>query len=337
MIRQATDAWEGPLFLIGMPRSGTKLLRNLLSNHPAISVLPWETEFLPFLEDWVRRNGPPADEPSFGRLAAALEGAPYFDYRRRQRTDSFSRQQWRRACAGQFDAAGLFEGFARAELGLDRGSGTIWGDKSPSYIERIDLVRGVFPAAKLIHIFRDVRDYSLSLNRSFGKDLRRAAHRWNAAVLRMHGLEAEDRERLISVSFESLLTDTANQLSRLCGFLGLEYTDAMLALERPVENHGNAKGLTGVVTSNFGRYRRDLSPRELRAIESIAWDGMHALGYEPELAVGPRRLGPAALKALRIKDGLTLIGKDVEGRGLLRSAATYLNDYRIKRSSAANS
>ena len=41
--------FEGPLFLVGMPRSGTKLLRALLNRHPNISIMTNETEFLPYL------------------------------------------------------------------------------------------------------------------------------------------------------------------------------------------------------------------------------------------------------------------------------------------------
>ena len=41
--------FHGPLFIIGMPRSGTKLLRGLLNQHPQIGIPLSETEFLPWL------------------------------------------------------------------------------------------------------------------------------------------------------------------------------------------------------------------------------------------------------------------------------------------------
>jgi hypothetical protein len=47
-------SWTGPLFIIGMPRSGTKLLRGLLEQHPRVRVPTIETEFFPFLVRWAR-------------------------------------------------------------------------------------------------------------------------------------------------------------------------------------------------------------------------------------------------------------------------------------------
>src|SRR4051794_28172751 len=39
--------FQGPIFVVGMPRSGTKLLRDLLNQHSRISIPEVETHFLP--------------------------------------------------------------------------------------------------------------------------------------------------------------------------------------------------------------------------------------------------------------------------------------------------
>jgi len=44
-----TDIFTGPLFILGMPRSGTKLLRDLLNRNPKIGVPTSETDFIPYL------------------------------------------------------------------------------------------------------------------------------------------------------------------------------------------------------------------------------------------------------------------------------------------------
>jgi hypothetical protein len=39
--------FEGPIFIVGRPRSGTKLLRELLNQHSRISIPFWESSFIP--------------------------------------------------------------------------------------------------------------------------------------------------------------------------------------------------------------------------------------------------------------------------------------------------
>ena len=47
-------AFEGPLFIVGLSRSGTTLLRNLLNRNSRISMTPVESHFIPFL---IRKYG----------------------------------------------------------------------------------------------------------------------------------------------------------------------------------------------------------------------------------------------------------------------------------------
>jgi len=46
---------ESPIFIVGMPRSGTTLLRSLLNQHPRIAIAP-ETHFL---SSFVRKGNTP--------------------------------------------------------------------------------------------------------------------------------------------------------------------------------------------------------------------------------------------------------------------------------------
>ncbi|MDP1558114.1 MAG: sulfotransferase [Nitrosomonas sp.] len=50
-----------------------------------------------------------------------------------------------------------------------------WGEKSPMNLQHITALAKVFPNAQFIHIIRDVRDYCLSINKAWGKDMPRAA------------------------------------------------------------------------------------------------------------------------------------------------------------------
>ena len=323
--------WEGPLFLVGMPRSGTKLLRTLLTKHELIRIPTIETEFLPFLATWVARHGRTDDEDSFRELFSSLRKAPYFDYRAAIQPP-FDWQAWRNTCHGRFDAAGLFEGFIRYETAVSPGSGVIWGDKSPSYIRQIDLLLEAFPEARVIHIIRDVRDFAASMRKAWGKDVGRAAYRWGADVLAARTVTARHPQRCIEVHYEALLADTADLMAKLCNFLGIAFSSSLTQLDRPIENLGDAKGMTEIVRGNTKKYRRDLTRRELELVESLAWHAMGATGYAPEIATGPRNLSRFSMALRKLKDGANLVIRDVDARGLRRSASFYLQYQRFTRS-----
>ena len=43
-----TNIFRGPFFIIGKPRSGTKLLAMILGQHPDIALEVSETQFIPY-------------------------------------------------------------------------------------------------------------------------------------------------------------------------------------------------------------------------------------------------------------------------------------------------
>ncbi|HJS21928.1 MAG TPA: sulfotransferase [Steroidobacteraceae bacterium] len=303
---QVQPAWEGPLFIVGMPRSGTKLLRGLLNRHPRVRIPSFETEFLPFLVRWVETRGRPDDERSFARLHAELSRAPYFVYRN-ARIGPLPVSEWRSWCAGRFDAAGLFEGIVRYETHIPHGSGVIWGDKSPGYVTHLDMIRQHFPQSRVVHLVRDVRDYCASIRKAWNKDVRRAAHRWGQDVLSAHRHCVADRTHCVEVRYEDLLQSPGQALERVCAFLEIPFTDALTQLEQSVENIGDAKGKTEIVRDNRNKYRTALSRRELESVESLGWTAMRELGYEPQLARGQTHLGSVSLALRRFKDGLRLV------------------------------
>jgi hypothetical protein len=320
--RAADDAasWTGPLFIIGMPRSGTKLLRGLLEQHPRIRVPSIETEFFPFLVRWVQRHGSPERPQAFAALFEALQSAPYFQVRPGA-ARPFSWREWREYCGDRYDAAGLFEGFVRYETGAAAHSDLIWGDKSPVYMRHVSALLGHFPRARVVHIVRDVRDYCVSMRNEWHKDIRRAAFLWGRDVAQAHGICQAHRDRCIEVKYEDLLQAPAAQMRRLSAFLQIDFSDAMTRLARPVEPSGYAAGQSQVVSDNRQKFAERLKPREIRAVEALAWHTMLLLGYRPLYADGQKRLSALALRTLRAKDAMQLLLRN--GRGGFASALRF--------------
>lgn len=294
----------GPVFIVGMPRSGTKLLRGLLNQSPHIAVPDIETDFFPFLVRWVQRNGQSRRLVDFQRLYAELIKTPYFAHRDSSRP--FSLEGWLASCE-RFDAAGLFSGFVRAELGAQGGPGVRWGDKSPAYIRHVALLLAHFPDAQIIHLIRDVRDYCASVRRAWGKDVRRAAYRWGQDVASAHRACSSSPERCLQVRYEELLSSPRSQMQRICAFLETPFSEAMTRLGRSTEAVGDAAGRTEIVRTNFNKFDGKLTRREIRDIESLAFDTMLLLGIKPLYAVRQREMGSPERRARRLYDGMQLL------------------------------
>ena len=76
--------FTGPLFIVGLPRSGTKLLRSLLNNHPEIGIPGAESQFLPYLYRRWAQFGDLSDSAKFHNFYAYATKLPYFVYMRQQ-------------------------------------------------------------------------------------------------------------------------------------------------------------------------------------------------------------------------------------------------------------
>lgn len=322
------SSWEGPMFLTGMPRSGTKLLRGLLTQHPRVRIPAAETDFLPFLDRWVTREGRPDSAPQFERMFQAMRNAAYFQFRGRNAA-AFDWTAWRERCEGRYDVAGLFEGFVRYELHVDRGSGIVWGDKSPAYVRCVPLLLRHFPQARIIHLVRDVRDYCVSIRKAWNKDIRRAAYRWEQDVHQAHMDCASHPRRCLEVHYEHLLQHPDREMRRICVFLGLPYLGSLTDLSRPVENYGDAAGHARIMRHNFNKFEQRLSSDEIETIEALALPTMKELGYQPTRAHAARQMSAGMQQWLRLKDGMQLIMSDIPRHGLLRAVKLHAGHQRM--------
>ena len=304
------------MFIVGMPRSGTKLLRELLNAHPKVRIPEIESEFLPF---WISRwggFGPIDSREQFSRFAMKAQSLPFFvQYAERGRPVSW--EQWYEACE-TFDAAGVFAGLMKSMLSIPRDDQTlIWGDKSPSYIGHIPLLQQAFPAARFIHIIRDVRDYCLSMNKAWGKSMIRAAQRWQDDVSNARSDGCQRQLQYIEVRYEDLVSRPDRILDEVCRLLGIEFDVSMLQLDSSPEDRGDAKGLTTVLERNTRKYVSAMPDPCRRRIEAIACPTLRAVGYPCDHQGEPIRVPYWQLRMLQSFDGLQVLRAGIAKRGLL--------------------
>ncbi len=313
----STDQFAGPLFLLGMPRSGTKLLRTLLNAHPAIHIAQVETHFIPYWHANWDSYDDLADLQSFRKFYDKALGLPYFTYTR-DFQPVITCEDWYEGCK-RYDLPGVFEALIRHDAGLPGQTAGIWGDKTPSYLTHMPLLKALFPAARFIHIVRDARDFCLSSNRAWGKHMLRSAQAWSDGIsTAMQGARQLGDDYLL-LRYEDLVQDPETTLRNTCSFLGVAFRESMLTLSAPAENLGDTRESSSIVAGNTTKYLGAMNPGTLRKIESITAGELRVLGY-PVAYTGPiQRLSATRLWCYKLLDGVNLVRFEAGHRGLLNA------------------
>ncbi len=249
-----------PIFLGGEGRSGTTLLRVMLDAHSGISCGP-ETHFL-------------------------------VDERFQKFHEHFRNTWWRRGEGYAYeksDLDDLFRDFARGwfETYMRRRGKRRWADKTPQTIHILPYLWELFPAARFVHVIRDGRDVACSIiPQNWGpNNVKDAAHRWVDCIWK-GVLHRADTERYVEVRYEQLAAEAESVLRPLMTWLGEEFEPAMLEYHRAqVDNPERTESSSEQVArplyrSSIGRWRRDLSAKDLRQFLKIAGETLEFLGYE---------------------------------------------------------
>jgi protein-tyrosine sulfotransferase len=207
-----------PIFIIGVPRSGTTLLRVLLDSHSEIAALP-ETPWL------LGAYGP---DPSLRGVIKGLIDGPYGTVRNVAGVEP-----------DHVFAAGrafLETMFASVLKGRDKHRLAF---KTPADIRHLDFLLMLAPNAYYIHITRDGRDVAMSQlakKGSFFSDLKEYRRigfanllkRWAEWEERIRALLYRDGVKVVHIKYEDLIADPAHELQRITAFLGVPFEAAML-------------------------------------------------------------------------------------------------------------
>lgn len=286
-----------PFFVTGCERSGTTLLRLVLDRGGEVAI-PTESMIL---VDFARFAAAPLDtDAEFDRLAAAVWRHP--KVREWGLRGGPPRRQGRTGAAAHRAALEApYLAYAAA-----RGAGR-WADKTPHYVLHLDLVKRVFPEARIVHLVRDGRDVALSLLRvPFGPgNVWAAAHQWRDAVDAGDAAAERYGDEVLTVRYEDLVSEPEATVRRVCAFCELAYDPKMLAVEeaaagrliRGQEGWFSQLG-AGITTRSVGRWRTEMSPARQALFASIAGDALRRHGYElPDPAASAPPVPAAAYAA----------------------------------------
>ena len=202
--------------------------------------------------------------------------------------------------------AAVFAAYA-AERGKAR-----WGDKTPLYMQHLDLLERLFPDARFVHLIRDGRDAALSflsvpaglMTEGWGhpQDAAGFACQWATEVASARELGARvGGQRYRELRYEALVADPEGELRAVCAFAGLEYDPAMLDYVGQTDSARKAhqQRLNEPPRQNVREWRTEMSESDRHAFEEVAGALLAELGYEVEI----RGTARGKLAAYRLRTG----------------------------------
>lgn len=276
---------NGPIFIVGAPRSGTTMLQFRLRNHPRISLPTGESHFFVPLYRNSERFGDLSQMENIARVLEAMyrQSAEFLDtdlHGLKFDVDTLARElhaEGRHSIAEII--AGLFEKNARGE-GKVR-----WGDKTPYYVLHMPKLLEWFPDAQIIHLIRDGRDVALSL---FGRrhdfhvyNVYHAAKYWQQYV--EVGCEAGaklETGTYLEVRYEDILSNPTESLQKICTFLGEEFTEKLFEVRSVAEPGKTPLVHKPLKSDNAEKWRQEMTPWQIRVFESAAGSTLESFGYK---------------------------------------------------------
>ncbi len=278
-----------PFFVIGSPRSGTTLLRLLLTSHPAL-VVPPECGFVVWLHptfgDWgVQEFSDPA---SLSRFAAEVTASRKFE------SWGVSLEDVENAIARRKprDYSEACESVYRLFCTHCGKDAAIWGDKNNFYLAHIQTLKAIFSEARFIHIVRDGRDVACSYREvmgghtnspyrpSFPVTIDDIARQWSRDVQEIRKqLERLNTHQVIELRYEDLTAAPQRELTRICDWLRIPFDTDMLhfyesnrqnLLEPAATLDWKLRTLEPISTHTVGRHTVLLDQAEINVFLSIA-------------------------------------------------------------------
>lgn len=233
MPRETTgDSTEAPVFIVGLPRSGTSLVEEILAAHPQVHALGERTELGVLARDLAQITRRPRPFPEGVAELSAL------------------------------DCIGLAQRYLTAVGGLPAGKERLT-DKAPANFLFLDLVARLFPNARVVHCVRDPRDVALSCyfqdfgdhgGVTFASDLEHLARHVEGYQRLMDHVRATSPLAIHDVRYEELVTEPETGMRQLLEFVGLGWDPACLRF------HENDRV---VVTASSQQVRRPIHPRSV--------------------------------------------------------------------------
>ena len=292
------EIWS-PIVIVGLPRTGTTHLHNLMAADPALRSLPYWESLEPVLLD-EERPPPGEPDPRRARCDQALwfvnESLPHFVRMHEMTTDHVHEEiqllamdmstmlfetmavlpSWRDAYKAE-DQTPSYRYLRRVLQAMQwQRGGTRWVLKSPQHLEQVGPLLEVFPDAVVVFTHRDPASvvasyvtmgaYTARMNLEPPIDLHAIGRYWRDRIVDLFRACVRDRDlvapgRSIDVRFDEFMRDDLAMVRRIYGLAGQAVTaEAEAAWAGFMAAH--PRGVHGTVEYDLAQF--GLSASEIR-------------------------------------------------------------------------
>ena len=249
-----------PLFIIGVPRSGTTLLCKVLKCHPAVLITN-ETGVCLQIHDLISKSAQ-------GRVAGTQFGKEYYEL-------------W----SSQLDLVApqiICDYYRRIAILEKRQNILYWGDKHPNYDTCLTSLQRWFPHARFIYIVRDPRDVVCSISKMNSWEHERSFKEWKRISSNYENFICSlTKFQLCILRYEDLVLDHVAKIKELFGWLNLDVPDGVLdsiatlinvqahSINRNMQVSGNLSGAKNhnPQKSSLSRWKRELTQEQAKSFE----------------------------------------------------------------------
>jgi len=165
-----------------------------------------------------------------------------------------------------------------------------WANMDIATLFHFERAATLFPNGKFVQITRDGRDVAISFKgyRFGGLNILEIADRWSRATVAADRIgQALGPDRYLPIRYEDLIAHPVTTLSRLCSFIGEDYSPEMLAYAEDVKRKvpADKRDLWPVLdrppqTDKIDRWRREMSRSERYVFEENAGEALAKFSYE---------------------------------------------------------
>lgn len=307
------NSYEPPIFVVGLPRTGSTLLENILGKSPGVLELaevlylsPWRRDFRYFMR---KRVGNISRDENLRKLVDII-------FTRHQPIAGITGSFWRLGGVKAMGEPELKERVFRSLQQSDRSLQSILAIllqeitqfnecrrcsvAFPVYINYLDTLFRWFPQAKVIHMTRDPRAVAISKTNDPGGTaiynqkfpyLRYPIRKAMIAFVvvqyiwasRVHA-RFKTRSNYLLVRYEDLVLDPSRVVRDVCAFTGIEFTPEML--QQP-ERRGSRSSITGDARTTAdataaSKWQHVITPLENFFVTSMTRPSMARFGFDPD-------------------------------------------------------